>query len=298
MDGRHPRSGRDPDRLLSVLVRRSARDPLRDGDDGDLLQKPVAHAVRLHAAHLGERYVHQAPLVGIERAQHALLSVRLGPFGGAPGDLDDLVFPRLAESAAIDLDLFPPAPPVDDPVEQVLQSDQPLPLAAEQELAVVAAQVDQDRRLGVVRLGSDRETESSEDALGQAFDFGGIGRGDFIPVGFACGTVRIVRHARILAGPGLRARASMTELGIHAGLAPPVAFRLIRYCCPIPRRLFTNQYSTSPEGKLRKIQVNMIGMTYIMRLCAGSGIDEDDITCCTSWVAPMMIGVTKYGSFC
>jgi len=36
----------------------------------------------------------------------------------------------------------------------------------------------------------------------------------------------------------------------------------------------------------------MIGMMYIIRRCAGSGIDDEVIACCTSCVPPMMIGVT------
>jgi len=46
-----------------------------------------------------------------------------------------------------------------------------------------------------------------------------------------------------------------------------------------------------------KNQVNIIGMKYIIFRCAGSAIADEVIICWISMVAPIRIGVTKYGSF-
>ena len=56
------------------------------------------------------------------------------------------------------------------------------------------------------------------------------------------------------------------------------------HCCPMLRRLFTSQYSTSPEGKLKEMKVNTTGMIIIIRCWVGSpccGV----IHCCRSMLS-------------
>ena len=52
--------------------------------------------------------------------------------------------------------------------------------------------------------------------------------------------------------------------------------------------LFTSQYSTNPEEKLIKINVNISGINIIIFAWVGSPMGGD-IFCCSSMVAPMMI---------
>ena len=42
------------------------------------------------------------------------------------------------------------------------------------------------------------------------------------------------------------------------------------HCCAIDRMLLTTQYSTSPDGKKKKITENASGMNSIIFACTGS----------------------------
>src|SRR5688572_25887167 len=91
-------SGMEDDPGAFRAVRRDSaavRFPVLSGvsgrHDGDLLEEPVADAARLDSADLGQGDVHQPPLVGIERAQEALLAAGLDLLRRAHGDLHDLV---------------------------------------------------------------------------------------------------------------------------------------------------------------------------------------------------------------
>src|SRR5882672_2068050 len=91
---------------LRAIVRPARRSGLRDGHDGDPLQEAVADALGLDPADLGERYVHEAPLVRVHGIQETLLAPGLRLLRRAQGDLHNLVLLQLAEAAAIDLDLL------------------------------------------------------------------------------------------------------------------------------------------------------------------------------------------------
>src|SRR3989442_229015 len=197
-----PTTVRGPNGSLRVVVRLAARPGLRERHDGDPLEEPVADASGLDPAELGERKVHQAPLLWVQGAQEALFAARLRLFGRAQGDLNDLVFAQLAEPVAVDLYLLPPAPAVNDAVEEVLQGAQPFAPATQKVVAVVARDVEPDRRLGVGHRGPHVEAEPPQDAPSQALHVGHLGRRRPILAIFGWIAASFVEHSGALEGSG------------------------------------------------------------------------------------------------
>src|SRR6266571_778106 len=228
------------------------------------LQKAVAEAPCRHPLDVAQRQVHQPALVRVERAQDRLLATRLHLLRREDGDLHDLLLAQPPEAVAVDVDLLPGAPLVEDAVEQILHGVERLAPPVEEVVAVGAVDVDLDRLSGVAHGAAHVEAEALQEAVRQPRHLGRIGghRGRAVRAGVrpdralhaarARGGARVLRPARGPIAGRLRFELALRRHVRHAVSLAASTSLLMRYCWPMPRRLLVSQYSTSPDGRLMK----------------------------------------------